>query len=305
MATMAGSLAGELRRLRLLRRRYIMQNKMKLENIAILGEFLAGSGLGLFFHWVLHYKEASYVIFGVGVLLSLATYLIRGELALVREKLTSHYDQSHELTFALARIADADCQVKATELLATTKKTMALLQEGFVPLDETEFWLEAATAAEQASREIKAVDPITTGWDTKGVLLNYYRANVRALERGVRITRIFVIKREEIDEGELQKLLIAHSQDGIELKVAYRDELPSLNDTTWGGNCSFSFGVFDNRVVTDVFPNPGSYYGRKTSRGAEVAKYQRLFDLIEHVSHRLTMVEGRVVVEDGVNGVVA
>jgi len=302
---MAGIVAANFRRMRLLRRSYTMQNKMKLENMAILVEFLAGAGLGVLFHWVLHYKEASYVIFGVGVLLSLATYLIREELALLREKLTRHYDQSHELTFALARIADADCQVKATELLATTKKTMALLQEGFVPLDETEFWLESATAADQTSREIKAVDPITTGWDTKGVLLNYYRANVRALERGVRITRIFVIKREEIAEGELQKLLLTHNQDGIELKVAYRDELPSLNDTTWGGNCSFSFGIFDNRAVTDVFPNPGSYFGRKTSRAAEVAKYQRVFDLIEHISHRVTLVEGRVVVEDGVNGVAA
>ncbi len=89
------------------------------------------------------------------------------------------------------------------------------------------------------------------------------------------------------------------------MKVAYRDELPSLNDTIWGGNCSFSFGIFDNRVVTDVFPNPGNYFGRKTSRAAEVGKYQRLFDLIEHISHRVTLVEGRVVVEGGVSGAAA
>lgn len=45
--------------------------------MAILTEFLAGSGLAIFFHWVPHYQEAAYTICGVGLLLSLATCLLR------------------------------------------------------------------------------------------------------------------------------------------------------------------------------------------------------------------------------------
>lgn len=277
-----------------------MHKKLKLENMAILIEFLAGAGLGIFFHWVLHYKEASYIIFGVGTLLSIATYILREELAMVREKLMEHYAQSHEVTFALAQINDADCKTKANELLTGMKKTISLLQQGYVPLDEAGFWLEAAKASELATREIKAVDPFTDGWDSKGALMNYYKANQRALERGVKVSRIFVLNREQVAEPEVQKLLLTHLNDKIELGIAYREELPSLNDTPWGGSCSFSFATFDGRIATDVFPNPGSYFGRKTTRPSEVVKYGHLIDLIEHISHRVVLEDGRIVVADGV-----
>ena len=49
----------------------------KIQNMAVFIEFLAGSGLAIFFHWVLDYKEAAYVIFAVGILLSLVTWLLR------------------------------------------------------------------------------------------------------------------------------------------------------------------------------------------------------------------------------------
>ena len=44
--------------------------------MAVFIEFLAGSGLAIFFHWVLDYKEAAYTIFAVGILLSLVTWLL-------------------------------------------------------------------------------------------------------------------------------------------------------------------------------------------------------------------------------------
>ena len=50
----------------------------KFHNMAVFIEFLAGSGLAIFFHLVLHNAEAAYITFGVGVLLSLATYLLPG-----------------------------------------------------------------------------------------------------------------------------------------------------------------------------------------------------------------------------------
>jgi len=62
-----------------------MNNKIK--NIAVLIEFLAGSGLAIFFHQVLHYPEAAYIIFGIGILLSLVTYLVREDIEKTREEL--------------------------------------------------------------------------------------------------------------------------------------------------------------------------------------------------------------------------
>ena len=62
--------------------------KKRIQNIAALVEFLAGSGLAIFFHLVLDYPEAAYVIFGMGILLSLGTYLLREDIEKTREALS-------------------------------------------------------------------------------------------------------------------------------------------------------------------------------------------------------------------------
>jgi hypothetical protein len=98
-------------------RRLSMTFSKKIPHMAVFIEFLAGSGLAIFFHMVLHNPEAAYSIFGIGVLLSLATFLIREDLENTRCELTGQYHQAHEITFAVALINDPECQIKAQELL--------------------------------------------------------------------------------------------------------------------------------------------------------------------------------------------
>ena len=264
-----------------------MNIKIKIQNMAVLIEFLTGAGLGLFFHQVLKYEEASYVIFGIGVLLSLATWLLREDLDQVRETLTEQYRHSHELTFAIAQINDPECQGKAQELVAGISKTIALLRQGYIPLDETEFYLYGAKASDKAQKQIRAVDPMTQGWISRGAMVNFYQSNLRALHRKVDIRRIFVLNREDLPDPETQKVLKSQFQDGIDVRIAFRDELTSSGESTWANTCSFNFAVYDAWVVTDVFTHPGTYYGRKTKEPAEVAKYLHLLDLIEHNAHKV------------------
>ncbi|NTU60664.1 MAG: hypothetical protein HGA98_06360, partial [Deltaproteobacteria bacterium] len=61
--------------------------------------------------------------------------------------------------------------------------------------------------------------------------------------------------------------------------------------SSWAAECSFDFALYDDRVATEVCRAPGTYHGRKTSQPAELGKYERLYDLIEHNAH--------VVVEEG------
>ncbi|MGE5893782.1 MAG: hypothetical protein ACM34I_06985 [bacterium] len=276
-----------------------MNRKFKFENMAALTEFLVGSGLALFFHWVLNYKEGAFIIFAISILLSLATYLLREEMAKIREALVQHYRQSHEITFALSQITDAECQAKAGEVLENVKKTIHILQHGYIPLAESEFWLTAAKAVEQAAVEVKTVDPLTAGWDSRGSMLNYYQANLRALERGIRISRIFVLNRAEFADPDVQKVLTTQLMDGIDVRLAYRDELPAANDSTWGATCSFSFGIYDSHLVTDVYSVPGQFFGRKTSQPAEVGKYLRILDMIEHNAYKLALQDGKPVIAGG------
>lgn len=270
--------------------------KINIRNMAILIEFVAGSGLAVLFHWVLHYQEAAYIIFGFGVLLSLATYLIREEVETSREALLEQYTQAHETTLALSRITDPECQAKANELISGTMKIFQMLQEGYIPLKETEFYLEGAKQLEQSVRQMKAVDPMTAGWDSRGALLNFYQANLRALQRGVRVTRTFVVNRDELEDQNVQTLLLHQLRGGIEVRIAFRDELPVISGISGRDtNNTFDFAIYDDRVVTDVFNQPGRYFGRKTAQPTEVAKYLSFYTLIEHSSHAAALKDDRVV----------
>ena len=268
----------------------------KIHNIAVLLEFLAGSGLAIFFHVVLHDVEAAYIIFGVGILLSLATYLLREDIEQTREKLIDQYEHAHEITFTIARMTDPECRAKAHEIVAGAKRTLALLVQGYVPLDETEFYMKGTKYMDESHRRVKAVDPVTVGWDSRGALLNYYQANVRALERGVQVTRIFVLNREELADAEVQKVLLLQLRDGIEVRIAHRDELPTASDICGRDtDSSFDFAIYDDKVATEVFSQQGKYFGRKTRESALVGNYQCLFDLIEHGSHTVAVEDDRVV----------
>jgi len=268
----------------------------KIQDLAVLIEFLVGSGLAIIFHTVLHYEQTAYEIFAIGILLSLVTYLVRGDIVKTRKSLIEQYLQVHEIPFALAQIADPDCQVKAQELLVSTRKTITLLQQGYIPLDEMEFYLEGARLSDQAIRQIKAVDPLTTEWLTRGALLNFYQSNLRAIDRGVRTIRVFVTNRNDLAAPEVQKVLLGQYRDNVDVRVAFRDELPmAIHISGRDATSSFNFAIYDDRAVIDVFALTGRYYGRKTGQPAEVAKYLYLYDLIEHSSHAIAVENDQIV----------
>jgi len=268
----------------------------KIHDMAVFIEFLAGSGLAIFFHMVLHNEQAAYMIFGMGILLSLVTYLLREDVAKVKSDLMSQYQQVHAIPFALAQISDPECQMKAQEVMAAALKSITQLQQGYLPLDEMDFYLEGARLADQSVRQIRAVDPLMPGWLSRGTLINLYQSNLRALERGTQITRIFVTSREELADAEVQKVLLAQHRDGVEVRLAFREELPSTIDFS-GSDIygSFDFAVYDDMAVTSVFPQNGKYYGKKTGQHSEIAKYLHLYERLEHSAHPVCIENDRIV----------
>jgi hypothetical protein len=268
----------------------------KIHDMAVFIEFIAGSGLAIFFHMVLHNELAAYLTFGIGILLSLVTYLVREDIAKTKSELFAQYQQVHAIPFALAQISDPECQAKAHELVAGTLKSISLLQQGYIPLDEMDFYLEGARLTDQATHRIKAVDPLMTCWLSRASLINFYQSNLRAVGRGLQITRIFVTSREDLADSEVQKVLLSQYRDNIEVRLAFRDELPSTIDISGSDvNSSFDFAVYDDRAVTAVFAQTGKYHGRKTGESAEVAKYLHLYERLEHSAHPITLENERIV----------
>jgi len=268
----------------------------KLKDLAVFIEFLVGSGLALFFHLVLNNTQSALIIFGIGILLSLATYILREEIEQTGKKLSDQYDHAHEITFTISRMKDPECQAKAHEIMSGAKRSLALLQQGYIPLDETEFYMKGAKYMSESRHKVTAIDPVTAGWDSRGALINFYQANLKALERGVKITRIFVINRDEMNDPTVQKVILSQIRDGIDARIAYRDELTSTSEMSVRDTaCSFDFAIYDDQVATEVFSQPGKYFGRKTRVPELVGNYQQLFGLIDHVSHALTINGERVI----------
>lgn len=271
-----------------------MTIKSRFQSMAALIEFLVGGGLGIFFHWVLHNKDASYTIFGIGTLMSLATYLIKEQMGHVRTNLLEQYRHCHEVTFALASISDPACQAKAQELFSTLSVNIPLLQKGYIPLDESEFYLEAAKAADAAEKTIDAIDTLFPRWTPYGGIVNFYQANLRAVERGVKVRRVFFITREEFRSSDVEKIILTQISDGIDIRIVFRDEIPAV--TGWGSSSSFNFTVYDGRVVTEVEAGHRTFFGIKTTQKQEVEQFLRLFTLLEHSTHRIVLKDGRVTV---------
>ncbi len=206
------------------------------------------------------------------------------------------YHKSHEIIFAISSIPDPECLSKAHELMNGTKTTIRLLQQGYIPLEETEFYMEAAKGVENATGHVKCVDPLTGGWE-RASLINFYQTNLQAIERGVRITRIFVVNRDELAKQDILNFIQLQVRDGINCRIAYRDELPTAGDVSaLFTSSSFDFAVYDDRTVTEVFGQAGKYFGRKTTQPVEVAKYLRFYDLIAHSSHAVTIEDGKIAV---------
>jgi len=150
------------------------------------------------------------------------------------------------------------------------------------------------------------VDRITTGWDSRGALHNFYQANLRAIERGVKIIRIFVVSRENLAEPDFQKVLLTQCGNGIDVRIAFHDELPSTaNISNRDTDSSFDFAIYDDRVITDVFSKPGKYFGRKTCESVEVAKYLHLYELVEHSAYAVTLEDDKVVLAGDVTSPLA
>jgi hypothetical protein len=248
--------------------------------MAIWIEFIVGALLAIYFHWVLQYHEASYIVFGVGLLLSLATYLIKEQVKTTQRQLMAVYEGDHGISQALATISDSECQDKSHELLTDFKRHLTQLQQGYLLLNQSEFYLEGVKALEQSTQLVKAVDPLQVDWDSRGSLVNYYQANLNALKRQVKIIRIFVMNRRELENPNVLQTLQQQLGDGVEVRIAYLEDLQSKGSTV----DSLDFAIYDDQIVTDRNPPNSHYFGKRTTQTTEIEKYQRLFNVIEHHS---------------------
>jgi hypothetical protein len=95
---------------------------------------------------------------------------------------------------------------------------------------------------------------------------------------------VFVISQRDLLNPDVQRILQQQAKDGVNVLITYSEDL-RLNQTTQDVY-SLDFAIYDDVFITDRGREKGLYFGKRTQKPAEIAKYQRLFALIEHHAHR-------------------
>lgn len=203
------------------------------------------------------------------------------------QQVLNNLDQSSkDIIEVLSAINDPECQLKSGELLKVFKKNLEMLKHNYLLLTEAEFHSEVEKALEQTKHCLKAVDFLQVDWNSRGALLNNNEANLRAMTRGVQITRIFVTNRQALLNRKIQNTLYKQHQDGIDVRITYLEDLPLIGNKL----CAYTqdFAIYNDALITDHTSDSGSYFGKKTANPVEIKKYISLFDLIKAHSHRFS-----------------
>jgi hypothetical protein len=110
------------------------------------------------------------------------------------------------------------------------------------------------------------------------------------------------MSREDLTDPDVQKVLMIQHTDDIEVRIALREELPATAGNLGGcdTNSSYDFAIYDDRLGTEVFPQAGTYFGKKTGQTVNVERYQRLYELIDHCAHAVLVEDEQVLLASDV-----
>ncbi|MEO5657889.1 MAG: hypothetical protein ABIO65_02480, partial [Nitrospiria bacterium] len=216
-------------------------------------EFLVAAGLALLFHFGLRLEHEAYVLFGVGVLMTLAVHLILDRVHLLHQRTYEAIGRVTRFDAALERITDPEGLVKGRAVIETAQHVLALLGQGSIPLTEGEYYYEASRCLDRCTRKIAAVNSVDiTDWMGKVQKQNYYRDQVRARERGVKIARVFVVRRSDLANQDVIRTIRHQQDDGIAVRIALYEDLAFSGRE--GITMPSNFVLFDGQVLIARIP---------------------------------------------------
>lgn len=243
-------------------------------------EFLLAAGLALSFHFGLRLEHEAYLLFGIGLLLTLAVHLILDRFNGVHYQLQGVLGRVNRFESILEGLKDPEAILKGRALLETTHNVLKLLRDGSIPLTEAEYYYEASRCLDRCKKEIRAVNSVDiTDWLGKVQKQNYYRDQVKTRNRGVGIARIFVIRRVDLEKPDVVQTVIHQQKDGIHVRLALHEDLAFSGIE--GIEMPTNFVLFDSDTLIARTPFLGVYYGKKSHAAVEISRYTRVYEILD------------------------
>jgi len=245
-----------------------------------LVEFLLASSIALAFHFGLHLEKEAYTVFGVGLLLALSVSLIRHKLQQIEDRFEKLFLTARPLDSLMSQLHDPGIVSKGRNFMTMTESVLKMLSEGTVPLTESEYYFEASQSLSVCKKVVRAVNSVEIAdWLGKAQKKNYYRNQILACQSGISIRRIFVLRPLDLSNAEILMTIQHQVQDGIDVRIAMWDDLRLSGAEQV--EMPVNFVLFDEGALILRNPLFGIYYGKKISSGSEIARYKRIYEILE------------------------
>lgn len=250
------------------------------EHATALVTFLATAVLTLISEFVLNLsREGTYITFATGSLIALGTTVLKAEV--VRE-IKGEFGGVLSLYDTLSKVEDEGVREWVYDLAKQFSR-------GELPPYVAAVYSRRLIAEVKETLQTSDYSPdpgAIAAWTDSPRYKTWFAANLEAMDRGVRIERVFVLRKQEAMSGgqwddRVRSILQQHYDAGIEVRVLWVEDLV-------GGpaqrNLEQNFAIYDSRevLVQD---------GRTTTRifrppSEKVAEYRAIYEEQKKYSHR-------------------
>lgn len=207
-------------------------------SIWVFVEFIIGAVIALIFHVGLNKPDIAYMILAVSILIAFATHLII-------VNLSTEIKDRNEIYLLLDEIKDREFKEEGIKIIEDCKKRLKELSEGCYTyptidksFDKTIDWIKKAKSTMLAvSIEDKK------NWN-ETIFLEYFNQNIKAVKRGVGVSRIFILNENDIKDKEMIDIIKRQKNAGFNVFYAMSDKVPF--------EIQKDFVIIDKKVVFTV-----------------------------------------------------
>jgi hypothetical protein len=207
-------------------------------------------------------------------------FLITATASLLKAELLERIDSGSRIQNLLNQIEREDLHKKGVEAVQECENVLEDLSRGIITPRSAELFkilVERASRTQHSIRATHLAQDISFlhNWEESQGHKNYYQANLSALKRGVKIERLFLLRRGDIINEttgpRALKIMEDQRNAGIEVFVTW---LESIDPET-----AEDFIVFDNEEIVISYPlAEGKYYRLLTLHGSvSVRTYNKRF----------------------------
>jgi hypothetical protein len=194
--------------------------------------------------------------------------LITASASLLKFELMERIDRDYKIQTLLNQLEHEALRKHGIEAIEACEDILEDLGRGIIKTGSAEIFKIIVELVDHTWHHIQAIHLANDlsylySWECNEGLMNYYQANLNALKRNVTIERVFLLKKEDIIDSKLNKVInqkvvnILNNQqrDGIKVFVTWLESVanPELIE---------DFIIFDDEEVTVHYPLTEGRYHR-------------------------------------------